>query len=183
METGELIPKIEAVVPGAILEARPFGRSELFSLWIEYQSVYRVAEVVAFDSGFALDWLDLISCVEVEGALLITYFLRSTKNSNQLLLRVSAPLTEADQMIKVWSVTHVWPMATTFEQELSEFFGIYFDHPHSAPDSKQIHHRVLPQGWVGFPLRKSYVPPMEYLDIPHHRPLGRTSPDEYGVVL
>ena len=139
------------------------------------------------DKDTRLDWLEFIGCMEIDKALLLTYFIRSMTSGHRLALRVSLPIETVGQkseaIVRAWSVTHAWPMALAFEQELSELFGIYFDHPLSRPEDRKIVRRILPENWVGYPFRKSYVFPMEVHDIPHHRPSGRTSPDEFGVII
>jgi NADH:ubiquinone oxidoreductase subunit C len=71
-------------------------------------------------------------------------------------------------------------MAKLPELEASDLFGIRFvGNPVPGSSSGRF---ILPRGWVGYPLRKSYVFPTEFLNIPHTRPTGHTEPDDYGVV-
>jgi len=48
------------------------------------------------------------------------------------------------------SVTSVWPGADWLEREIYDMFGVRFD---GHPNLKRI---LLPEDWVGFPLRKDY---------------------------
>ncbi len=67
------------------------------------------------------------------------------------------------------SVADVWPTADWHEREGYDMFGIVFDgHPDSVDGPEGPHPRriLCPDDWVGFPLRKDYVFPMEYHGIP-----------------
>jgi NADH-quinone oxidoreductase subunit C len=66
-------------------------------------------------------------------------------------LRVKADLPDGDVL---WTVTDIWSTANWLEREVYDMFGIRFD---GHPDLRRI---LLPDGWVGFPLRKEY--PVEY---------------------
>lgn len=57
---------------------------------------------------------------------------------------------------KVASVTSLWKGANWLERETYDLLGVEFD---GHPDLKRI---MLPQDWVGHPLRKDYVNPGNY---------------------
>lgn len=171
METNELILKLEKGVPGAVLEARPFGRTAAMSVWIEMQSIVRVAKFIREDPEISLDWLENMSAMDIDQAFVLSYFLRSTSNSNVMILRGSVVPTSADDEVVVTSVADIWPMSRLPEREIADLFGIRFGK--STPSARTI----LPEGWMGYPLRKSYVFPAEYLDILHMRPPGQGAED------
>ena len=66
------------------------------------------------------------------------------------------------------SVSESWPMARNIEEEIQDLFGIDFGH--KRPPGRGL----LPAGWRGFPMRKSYAFPTEFADIMHMRPAGQT---------
>lgn len=58
------------------------------------------------------------------------------------------------------SVADIWPAADWHEREAYDLMGIIFD---QHPDLTRI---LCPDDWVGHPLRKDYVFPLEYHGIP-----------------
>jgi NADH:ubiquinone oxidoreductase subunit C len=178
VDTSDLIPRLEEAVPGAVLEVRPFGRGGEISIWVELRSIQKVAQMVKKDPDFSFDWLENLSVMEVDKALVLSYFLRSQEKGHTLYLRGSVLPPSPDAAVEILTVTKVWPMAKLMELEVTDLFGIkFFGNP--IPGGGRF---IMPKGWEGFPLRKNYVFPTEFLNIPHARPTGHTEPDDYGVV-
>ncbi len=75
----------------------------------------------------------------------IVYHLYSFKGNTRLRLRLQIVANE-----KVPSVTSVWPGANWMEREIFDMFGVTYE---GHPDMKRL---LLPDGWVGYPLRKDY---------------------------
>jgi NADH:ubiquinone oxidoreductase subunit C len=135
-------------------------------------------EAAAFlksDPGTRLEWLENLSGVQLEGAIVMTYFLRpstvSPSDAQPLILRVSARLASPAKEVDVPSVAGVWAMAAPFEAEIQELFGVRF----LGADGRPAHEAGirLPRDWNGFPLRKNYVFPTQFLGIAHaRRPRG-----------
>lgn len=175
MDKNPLLSKLNKTVPGAVLETRRFGRSSVTSVWIEAQSIQKVAEALKNDSALKLDWLENMSVVEFEGALVITYFVRSTFTQHNAIIRLSVvPPSEGVPAI-LPSVQTVWLMSLPFEQEAQEMFGVQFQlgPPENAPQERQAFR--LPEGWAGFPLRKNYVFPKEFFGVPHSRSFNNSA--------
>lgn len=179
MDTSELIPKIESVAPGAVLEIRPFGRSAEISIWIEMRAIQQVAQLLRFDPDFELNLLENLSVMELDRALVFTYFLRAAKKQELIIVRGTVAITGADDEIEVDSVQGVWPMARPLEKEISELFGVKFKGTKWIAEEGNL----LPENWLGYPLRKAYVFPAEVDGAIHLRPVGRTAPDEHEVKI
>ncbi|MGE4232107.1 MAG: NADH-quinone oxidoreductase subunit C [Bacteriovoracia bacterium] len=63
---------------------------------------------------------------------------------------------------KIVSVSKIWSGAFYHEREAAEMFGLEFEgNPRRA--------FLLPDGWLGFPLRKRYQFPEQFLGIEHKR--------------
>lgn len=167
MEQGALISKLNKMIPGAVLEARPFGRSKTLSVWVETRSLYQVCLALKAESEMAFDMLENLSVVELDNALVASYFLRSTQTGNALIIRTSMAMPPAQAMVDMPSVRQVWVMAQPYEREIAELFGVRFkeDGKGEATESS----RILPDGWTGYPLRKKYAFPTTVQGITHHR--------------
>lgn len=93
----------------------------------------------------ALDW-------PKEEKIQVVYHLYSYTHKHQIVLKVDLPRANP----KLATVEGVWKVANWFEREVYDLFGVIFEH-HS--DLRRI---MLPDDWVGFPLRKDYVEQEEY---------------------
>lgn len=163
MDASEFIPRLEKALPGAVLEVRPFGRTGEVSVWIECGSLAAVARFLREDPTLAFDWVENLSAMEIEGAFVLTYFLRSTLTGRALIVRGSVQPASADAWVRVASTASTWPSVLPFENEIESLFGVAFEgapSPRPGPAS--------PDG-KGFPLRKSYAFPTEVLGFPHLR--------------
>ncbi len=120
-----------------------------------------IAEVAAFcksDPDLALDNLMCLSAVDyaavkdVEPHMELVYHLFSYRHNHAHVLKVMLPRDGA----AVPTVETVWGVANWHEREAYDMFGIVFT-GHS--DLRRI---LLPDDWVGYPLRKDWVDPDFY---------------------
>jgi NADH:ubiquinone oxidoreductase subunit C len=176
--TPRLIELVKAGMPGAVLETSRFGRGEEAVAWVEVKKLAKLARFLRDDPQLSLDWLENLSVAQLDDALVLTYFLRSTASREQLILRASLVPRDPRAAVEAPSVADAWPPAALMEQEAEELFGVRFTD--RAPD--RLRARRLPEGWSGFPLRKGFVFPREVDGIPHARPgaagPGATPPAE-----
>lgn len=95
-----------------------------------------------------MDWTDKLGCV---------YFLKSTTHNNEISVKV---VTDDRENPMIHSVHDVWAVATTFEREVYDFFGIIFI---NNPDMRRL---FLSIDWKGYPLRKDYDDSPELNPVP-----------------
>jgi NADH-quinone oxidoreductase subunit C len=93
------------------------------------------------------------------------YGLLSLSNAIRLNLKVRV----AEENPRVPTVVGVWPTANWLEREQYDFFGLEFT---GHPDLTRI---LLPEDWIGWPLRKDSPLGYEEVAFTHNTP-GRTKP-------
>ncbi len=130
--------------PEAVLDVVHF-RGEV-SLLIRRDQIVDVAKFCHDDLTYtflsdlsAVDWLDQRPRFD------IVYHLTSLEYMIRLRLKVQ---TVEGQPVP--SVTSVWGAANWAEREVYDLYGVEFS---SHPDLRRI---LLPEGWVGHPMRKDF---------------------------
>ena len=109
------------------------------------------------NEGF--DYLSFITEVDWQDRLELIYHLYSYDFLNQpagVILRTDLP---REGLPTVASVTSVWPGAEFMEREAFEMMGISFL---GHPDLRRI---LLPDDFVGFPMRRDYETNYEYITV------------------
>lgn len=109
--------------------------------WHALAKELRENDALAFDllvTIVGMDWPDAYGCV---------YYLTSTKTNQHISVKVTAADRENPA---IDSVADLWAIATIFEREVYDFFGIIFV---GNPDMRRL---FLSIDWKGYPLRKDY---------------------------
>ena len=97
-----------------------------------------------YESGF--DHLSMISGMDYVEWMEVVYHVWSYTRKENVVLKVKLDRS----MPVVDSVVSVWSGADWMERETYDLLGITFE---NHPDLRRI---LLPEGWVGHPLRKDY---------------------------
>jgi NADH-quinone oxidoreductase subunit C len=89
----------------------------------------------------------------------VVYHLQSFRHLHRFVVKLILPRWKGDQaghLPDVPTLTHLWPSADWHEREVYDLVGINFvGHP-------ELTRILLSEDWVGHPLRKDYVFPLEY---------------------
>jgi NADH/F420H2 dehydrogenase subunit C len=107
------------------------------------------------DPELQFDYLRCLSAVDwfEEGQMEVVYHLYSMKHGHGLVVKVRIGREDP----RLPSVSNIWATANWHEREAYDLFGIVFE---GHPDLRRI---LLPQDWVGHPLRKDYsYDPVEF---------------------
>ncbi len=86
------------------------------------------------------------------GYIEVVYHLYSYSHRHYVILKVRVPRDAA----VLASVEGVWKAANWLEREIFDLLGVHFT-GHS--DLRRL---LMPEDWVGYPLRKDFVEPAEY---------------------
>jgi len=123
-----------------------------------------IAEVCAFvrdDPELRCDVLSNLSGVDykAQGWIELVYHLYSYTHRHYVILKVHTPRDAAE----VSTVERVWKAANWLEREIYDLLGVTFT-GHS--DLRRL---LMPEDWIGYPLRKDFVEPEEYHGISTRR--------------
>ena len=111
----------------------------------------RIVEVCRFletEPGLELDFLEDLTAIDwpKRNVIEVVYHLLSYTHRHSIVLKV-----EADRASPIVpTVEGVWKTANWFEREVYDLFGVTFE---GHPDLRRI---MLPDDWIGHPLRKDY---------------------------
>jgi NADH-quinone oxidoreductase subunit C len=110
--------------------------------------------ILRADERFAFDFLQCLTAVDYprEGKLVCVYHLYSYPHRHAFVVKVELP---RDAPVCP-SVTAIWKTANWLEREQYDLFGVQFTgHP-------ELRRLLMPDDWVGYPMRKDYVEAGDY---------------------
>ena len=89
---------------------------------------------------------------KAQGHVEIVYHLYSYTHRHYVILKARVPRDDA----VIASVESVWKAANWLEREIFDLLGVTF------VDHSDLRRLMMPEDWVGHPLRKDFVEPEEY---------------------
>jgi NADH-quinone oxidoreductase subunit C len=133
----------------------------------------RVAEFLRSEPSLAFDWLGCITAVDyvADNQLCAVYDLYSMTHKEWFAVKVFVDRNKPS----IPSVMDLWSAADWHEREAYDMMGIVF------PGHKDLRRILLPEDWVGYPLRKDYQFPREYHGIPGTTEMDWQQQSEYPV--
>jgi NADH-quinone oxidoreductase subunit C len=134
-----------------------------FTLVVAAESLVEVCAFLRDDPEFdfaMLSWLGGVDYLPREPRFEVVYSLLSLSRNTRLHLKVQLP----GEHPRVPTVIGVWPTANWHEREAYDFYGIEFT---GHPDLTRI---LLPEDWVGWPLRKDSPLGYEEVAFTHNTP-------------
>jgi NADH-quinone oxidoreductase subunit C len=128
---------------------------------VDSAAIVDVCEFVRDDPELRCEALSNLSGVDykTQGCIEIVYHLYSYAHRHYVILKVRTPRDAAE----VPTVEGVWKAANWLEREVYDLLGVTFT-GHS--DLRRL---LLPEDWIGYPLRKDFVEPDEYHGISTRR--------------
>ncbi len=144
---GELVVQADPAKPQTTYYEKWFSVDR--KVWRE------VAEFLKLDRELLFDGLMCVSSLDQKEKLVSVYFLYSYTHRHRIAVKVDCPREDAS----VPSVEPVWKHADWMEREEYDLMGIVYE---GHPDLRRV---MLPEDWIGHPLRKDYVEPDEYRGI------------------
>lgn len=166
---GHVEQKLRERFPGVAFERLEGPAMRDATLIVPAERIVEVCTFLRDDPGLRfemLSWLAGADYMPRSPRFEVVYGLLSLEHKSRYTLKVL--LTEENP--RVATVSGVWPTANWHEREAFDFYGITFT---GHPDLTRI---LLPDEWVGWPLRKDS--PLGYQEVAFtHNTPGRTVPD------
>lgn len=129
-------------------------------IMIEKAAIAAVSRFLKEEQDLRFDFLESIAGVDLGDKLQLVYHLFSYEHRHAIVLKLEMPYDD----VEVPSCARVWRAADWHEREQYDLLGFAFS---GHPDLRRI---MLPEDWVGHPLRKAYEAPTSYHGIEHDRP-------------
>ena len=155
--------------PGVAIERQQGEAVRDHTVFVPAESLVEICTFLRDDSelDFAmLAWMGGADYLPRVPRFETVYSLLSLSNSLRFTLKVSI----AEEQPRVPTVCGVWPTANWHERETYDFYGLEFT---GHPDLTRI---LLPEDWLGWPLRKDSPLGYEEVAFTHNTP-GRTVPN------
>ena len=124
------------------------------NLRVNPQAVVEVCRYLRDEPDLKFEILSDLTGLDLpkENKIQVVYHIYSYSHRHQIVLKVDLP-RENPQLS---TMEGVWKVANWLEREAFDLFGIVFE---GHTDLRRI---LLPEDWVGHPLRKDYVEQEEY---------------------
>ena len=151
MSNEELKSALSVIDPSLTFEEG----GEWLNLYVEPTSWLSLAKQLRYTEDLFFDYLFCLTCVDWKTHLTMVYHLSSTKFRHTIVVKSKLDRNNAE----IETVCHIWKTAEFHEREASELFGVKFL---NHPDLRKL---ILPDDWVGFPLRKDYEDPVNMIKL------------------
>ena len=149
----------------AVEEPDPDRPGLLPGVFVRPDAVVEVCRFLRDDPELAYEQLSCITGTDFKDSIHLAYVMTSYAHRHVMALKVKL---ERDDPA-VHTVEQVWATANWHEREVYDLLGVYFE-GHS--DLRRL---LMPDDWVGHPLRKDYTEQPDYHGMPTTRenPLGK----------
>jgi NADH-quinone oxidoreductase subunit C len=160
--------RLRAAFPGASITRQEGPAVRDYTLFVSADKIVEICTFLRDDPELEFALLSFVAGVDLmprTPRFEVVYSLLSLTHNQRFTLKVDLP----DENPRVPTVCGVWPTANWHERETYDFYGIEFT---GHPDLTRI---LLPDQWVGWPLRKDS--PLGYQEVAFtHNTPNRTKP-------
>jgi len=150
MDAASIYQRIGERFPGKLLETVA-GKFDAFAV-LEPTALIEIMTFLHDDPECAMDCLNNETGVDYKDRIEVVYHLFSYQHRHGCELKVKLPRENPS----VATVEQIWRAANWMEREIYDLLGVMFE-GHS--DMRRI---LMPEDWLGHPLRKDFVEPLEY---------------------
>lgn len=159
MDTAEIHQRLKAGFGDRVGDCDLSGKSP--SIAVQPAAIAEVCAFLKNEPDLAFDALSNESGVDykAKGVIQVVYHLYSYTHRHFVVLKVDTARDDP----AIPTVEHVWKAANWLEREIYDLLGVRFE---GHTDLRRL---LMPEDWVGHPLRKDFVEPEEYHGISTRR--------------
>jgi len=128
--------------------------TEYLTVNVPKEEWHEIAKKLKYTPELLLDFLFCETGIDYGAELGVIYHLRSTVHGHEMVVKVN---TSDRENAHIDTVCDIWRTAELHEREIHDLLGITFN---NHPNMQVL---ILPEGWVGYPLRKDYVDPVNMI--------------------
>ena len=152
MEAQEVYTRLENQFSGRVRDLK----ADVFEpfLFVDPAAIVDICRFLRDDPALKFEVLSDLTAVDwpKEEKIQLVYHLYSYSQRHQIVLKADLPRENP----KIATTEGIWKVANWLEREVYDLFGVIFE---GHTDLRRI---MLPEDWVGYPLRKDYVEQEEY---------------------
>ncbi len=151
MDYQQINDRIAQQFPGVVLDQE---ESQEQFIGLDPKNWLDVAQFLQYEQDLKFDSLECITGVDLgeDQELEVRYNLHSMIHTHKIEIRIRLPRKRPE----VPSIEQVWRIGDWFEREVFDMYGIRFK------GHRDLRRMLLPEDWVGWPLRKDYAMPELY---------------------
>jgi len=128
---------------------------EWLNVSVEPSAFRSFMEQIYSDKDLDLDYMFCLTCVDWKTHLTMVYHLSSSTSRHNIVVKVKLDRNKPE----VETICDIWRTAELHEREVFEMFGVNFI---NHPDLRLL---ILPDDWVGYPLRKDFEDPINMIKL------------------
>lgn len=147
--------KLKEIILKFMPDAEIDIEKQFLTIEVKNNQIQPLANFLKNTSETSFDYLFCESAVDYGDYFMMVYHLDSTMHRHQIVVKTKIVDRENPD---IDSVCNVWIGAEYHEREIFDLFGISFK---NHPDLRKI---FLDNDWVGFPLRKDYIDPVNIVE-------------------
>ncbi len=162
MDSQALFDAVTARFAEAVSEFQPGVSGHDASFKVRAAALVDVMRWLRDDPALGFDFLQNVTAVDwpKQDVLQSVYHLFSYAHRHEIVVKVDVPRAEP----RVPSVAGLWTCANWLEREQYDLLGIVYE---GHPDLRRL---MMPDDWLGHPMRKDYKEATEYRGMPTTRP-------------
>jgi NADH-quinone oxidoreductase subunit C len=158
--TGRFGDTVHGFVAAATADAKEGPREPFFA--VRAERLLEVMSALRDDPALRCDFLQNLTAVDwpKTETMQVVYHLHSYPHRHEVVVKLDLPRARP----RAPSLASLWKNADWLEREQYDLLGVVFE---GHPDLRRL---LMPDDWVGHPMRKDYREAAEYRGMPTTRP-------------